>query len=726
MFARWLKGIFAVMLAAGPVYAQTIIPGGNVSGTWTQAGSPFIIQGDVTIPMNDSLVIQPGVEVRFELGTGLTAEGRLSADGTVAPGQGDTIRFTSNRITPQPGDWDGLYLGEASTSELIFCSLEYGDQLSGGAEVADSRISMPLHSELVPLLTRCLVTLDLEFGDADIWFLDCVFTGSLNFSEYPANGYLQGCVIEGDLSHPVPGVLWAWDCRIAGNYISTSASNNSDAHFIGCDIGGDVINPSEIWLQQSTVHGEINATVIEDVNHITLNRAVIHGKITTNYRYISITESVLLDSVEFSGAYSLEITGNTMYGSLSGGFSSMGFGGPVIQNNILRGGGISLSVPFSDFGGRIEGNAVLHSPGDGIRVLDLGGTLNSLAYILNNTVYDAAGDGISGDIQRSSPDLVFFENNNVVNSGGYGLSMTGPGTPVVHANNTFNNALGHYQGVEPGYWSTTADPLFVDPEHDDFRLQWGSPLINHGVGFYEPDGTYPDMGAFFFNMATPVRVLLTPHNLPMPFPEEGGTFDYTIRATNPTPFPQTATIWCDLVQPDSIFTAPVFDPTEVTIPSGATMEWVRTQQVPASASGGLYVYRGFAQVGELRSEDRFFLVKEGLRDEGVLAITWPNWGDPLDDDEPEASVPESYALHGAYPNPFNPTTALSYQLTASSRVSLKIYDTAGREVTTLVDGWRDTGSHQVTFDASGLASGIYFARLEAGDFNQVQKLVLLK
>jgi len=78
------------------------------------------------------------------------------------------------------------------------------------------------------------------------------------------------------------------------------------------------------------------------------------------------------------------------------------------------------------------------------------------------------------------------------------------------------------------------------------------------------------------------------------------------------------------------------------------------------------------------------------------------------------------------PNPFNPRTALSYELRAASYVSLRIYDTAGREVRTLVDGWREAGGHRVRFDGSGLLSGIYFVRLAAGEGTAVQKVVLLK
>ncbi|RJP81844.1 MAG: T9SS C-terminal target domain-containing protein [Candidatus Zixiibacteriota bacterium] len=88
--------------------------------------------------------------------------------------------------------------------------------------------------------------------------------------------------------------------------------------------------------------------------------------------------------------------------------------------------------------------------------------------------------------------------------------------------------------------------------------------------------------------------------------------------------------------------------------------------------------------------------------------------------------PRAFALHPPHPNPFNPATAMSFELRAASYVSLRVFDTAGRVVATLVDGWKPAGAHETTFDGAGLASGIYLVRLEAGDFTQIQKLVLLK
>lgn len=78
------------------------------------------------------------------------------------------------------------------------------------------------------------------------------------------------------------------------------------------------------------------------------------------------------------------------------------------------------------------------------------------------------------------------------------------------------------------------------------------------------------------------------------------------------------------------------------------------------------------------------------------------------------------------PNPFNPTTVFSFELRTAGHVSLKVYDTAGRLVATLADGWREAGRHEVTFEGSGLASGIYVYCLSAGDFNASGKMTLMK
>jgi hypothetical protein len=91
-----------------------------------------------------------------------------------------------------------------------------------------------------------------------------------------------------------------------------------------------------------------------------------------------------------------------------------------------------------------------------------------------------------------------------------------------------------------------------------------------------------------------------------------------------------------------------------------------------------------------------------------------------------SGLPREFALSQNYPNPFNPSTTIKYELPQSSVVKLSVFDMLGREVSVLVDERRDAGVHEVKFDASGLASGVYLYRLQAGDFVQARKLVVVK
>jgi selenium-binding protein 1 len=89
-------------------------------------------------------------------------------------------------------------------------------------------------------------------------------------------------------------------------------------------------------------------------------------------------------------------------------------------------------------------------------------------------------------------------------------------------------------------------------------------------------------------------------------------------------------------------------------------------------------------------------------------------------------VPAEFSFEGAYPNPFNPVTELSFTLPESGNVELSVYSLNGARVAELVSGYRSTGAHSVSFDASNLASGIYFAQLNFSGNTAFMKLVLTK
>src|SRR3990172_5123585 len=118
-------------------FSQTSLPGGNVYGTWTLAGSPYQIQGAIQIPNDSTLTIQPGVTVDFQGHYKFLVQGRLLAIGTVT----DTIIFAATNTT---NGWWGIRFDNTpatnDTSKIIYCKLQYGiatgtssDDQSGGA-----------------------------------------------------------------------------------------------------------------------------------------------------------------------------------------------------------------------------------------------------------------------------------------------------------------------------------------------------------------------------------------------------------------------------------------------------------------------------------------------------------------------------------------------------------------------------------------------------------------
>ena len=89
-------------------------------------------------------------------------------------------------------------------------------------------------------------------------------------------------------------------------------------------------------------------------------------------------------------------------------------------------------------------------------------------------------------------------------------------------------------------------------------------------------------------------------------------------------------------------------------------------------------------------------------------------------------VPTKYFLSNNFPNPFNPSTTLKYSIPKESAVIIKVYDILGKEIETLVNEEKPIGTYEVTWNAENLSSGVYFYCLQAGDFVQTKKLILLK
>ena len=240
-----------------------------------------------------------------------------------------------------------------------------------------------------------------------------------------------------------------------------------------------------------------------------------------------------------------------------------------------------------------------------------------------------------------------------------------------------------------------------------------------------------------------VEIRLMPYGSPVTIPALGGSFNYNISITNNSDSTQTFDLWIDVTLPDSSIYGPVLGPVNLTLPAAFSGDRRRTQAVPGGAPAGIYAYNAYVGIypDTVWDSDNFNFEKLGT--DGTDGFSgWSNFGEWFGEQGDlrivSINVPDNHILCQVYPNPFNPTTTFSFQLPEASLVKLEIFDINGRNVGARLPRpytvgfgesalrWYPAGTHQITFDGSGLPSGIYFARLQAGDHTAVRKLVLVK
>jgi len=160
-------------------------------------------------------------------------------------------------------------------------------------------------------------------------------------------------------------------------------------------------------------------------------------------------------------------------------------------------------------------------------------------------------------------------------------------------------------------------------------------------------------------------------------------------------------------------------------PNYGTDTWWNYPTIFYSNNGGMtwtldYTITGTGGINEVRiSRDNRALY--ALRDNGGIVMKLLPGAIAKSNQEKD-----KYILKDNYPNPFNPTTTISYQIPKNEFVTISIYDMTGREVASLVNETKAAGTYNITWNASGLSSGIYFYKLQAGSFAEVKKMTLVK
>lgn len=171
-----------------------------------------------------------------------------------------------------------------------------------------------------------------------------------------------------------------------------------------------------------------------------------------------------------------------------------------------------------------------------------------------------------------------------------------------------------------------------------------------------------------------------------------------------------------VTHPDSLVTFQV----EAMDPDGDSLRFsVAGQGASIDSITGLFKYIG----SQLGSYDIKIMVTDGQDlavDSFIVRV------DNLTGVEDDFNIPAEYALAQNYPNPFNPSTTINFSLPRSSQVLLRVYNVLGQEVATLVNEELSVGNHSVSFDATGLATGLYIYKIQAGKFSAVKKMLFVK
>jgi hypothetical protein len=367
----------------------------------------------------------------------------------------------------------------------------------------------------------------------------------------------------------------------------------------------------------------------------------------------------------------------------------------LLWNTGLIGGGVYFNTGGLDLRYNLfVGNAASNTAG---AVYVSGATSGE---ITGNTMDRNDGSTRTGGIHSVNSAIEMY-NNIIVNSTGRGIACSGT-LPVLTYNDVWNSSAEDYYDCTPGVGSISLDPVFVDTAQVDYHLGAHSPAIDAGrpgALYEDPDGSPGDMGWYGSH-----ALIMAQPSYPKDLTAELQSGDVLLTWNhNPEPDIAYYYVYCD--------TTSGFRPSAANFVASVSGTDSSTTLV-APPDSAFYVVAAVDADG----------YEGGFSNEAIVG-TATGTGEV---------VVYHNRLYQNVPNPFNPTTIIRYELRGPSRVSLSVYDVAGRMVRRLLDNENvGAGIHGVAWNGTSdrgerVSSGIYFYKLEAGDFVQTRKMLLLK
>ena len=657
-----IKITLIILLFGSLGYSQTNVSGFISSNTtWTLAGSPYIVVGNVLLDVGITLTIEPAVVVKFQSDKVLQIKGELIAQGTSS----NIITFTSDESNPNTGDWgkiifsdesvDASFSGTTYTGGCIleYCTIEYG-----------SGVLLNLGN---PFINYCTIKHNNGIG--------------IQMNSHDTNNGNATIRITNNTINNNSGGIWTL------GYGTVTIDNNT------------VNNNTDHGITSAAYNSTVSNNSIKNNNGTGLIGGSYSGSFTNNI--ITGNNSIQAGGIEASGGGLF--SNNIIYGNVG-----FGAGGVYIQGgettftkNIVVGNitteGDMASELYLEMGGNNISFNVFASTNDGLgyAVVDYsGGDDNMISVFVNNAIIGYSGSEIVYKCEECSYGTYQYNLFSQNEPNGFSTIFFLSGVPSVFSynniiNNTASNLLQNNNNIgtdvtaEYNYWGTTSPSDIASSIYDWFDDG------TLGMVDYDPYLTSPDTDA---PISPPANVLKQ---------TSGSDVIITWDANPESDLAGYNVYWGS---PTGYSFANVVDVGNVTTYTLSGVSIADTIAVTA------YDMDLDGTDDQVEGNESWFAIEPtslGTKDDDVLS-------------------PTAFTLKQNYPNPFNPVTTISYQLPKTTFVNLSIYNVVGQLIETLVNEYDNAGLHTVEWNASRVGSGVYFYRIEAGEYTETKKCLILK